>query len=170
MGADRRPELLSSPMTVTLVEITADTVRAVCNLALAPGQQNFVAPNAVSLAQALFNDAAWYRAVHADGELVGFVMLEDETLRREPPAEPGIFLWRLMIAAEHQRRGIGREVMRLLLEQVRSRPGVRKFCTSYVPKPGGPGPFYEGLGFTPTGEIDDGEVVLAYPRLHEEEE
>lgn len=167
MSAEPRPALLSHPMTVTLVEITADTVRAVCKLAVAPGQENFVAPNAVSLAQALFSDAAWYRAVHADGELVGFVMLEDETLRPEPPAEPGIFLWRLMIADGHQGRGIGREVIRLVLEHVRSRPGVRKFGTSYVPKPGGPGPFYEGLGFVPTGEIDDGEVVMTYPRLHE---
>jgi diamine N-acetyltransferase len=153
-------------MTVTLVEITADTVRAVCNLAVAPGQQGFVAPNAVSLAEALFSEEAWYRAVHADGELVGFVMLADETLRREPPAEPAVFLWRLMIAEGHQRLGIGREVMRLLLEHVRSRPGVRRFATSYVPEPGGPGPFYEGLGFVPTGEIDDGEVVLVHPRLH----
>ena len=156
-------------MTVTLVEITAATVRAVCNLAVAPGQQGFVAPNAVSLAEALFSEEAWYRAVHADGELVGFVMLADETLRREPPAEPAVFLWRLMIAEGHQRRGIGREVMRLVLEHVRSRPGVRKFATSYVPAPDGPGPFYLGLGFTPTGEIDDGEIVLAYPRLHETE-
>jgi catechol 2,3-dioxygenase-like lactoylglutathione lyase family enzyme len=43
---------------------------------------------------------------------------------------------------------------------------VRKFATSYVPEPGGPGPFYLGLGFTPTGAIDEGEVVLAYPQLH----
>ena len=152
-------------MQVTLREITSDTVRAVTKLSVHPGQQGFVAPNAVSLSQALFSDEAWYRAIHADDELVGFVMLADESLKAQPPAEPKIGLWRLMIDARHQRRGIGRETIRLVLEYVRSRPGVGHFYTSYVDEPGGPGPFYLGLGFAPNGEVDDGEIVLVYP-LH----
>jgi diamine N-acetyltransferase len=150
-------------MKVTLREITQDTVIAVTKLSVHPGQQSFVASNAVSLAQALFSDEAWYRAIYADEELVGFVMLSDETLKVNPPAEPNIGLWRLMIDAKHQRKNIGREVMRLVLQYVRSRPGVRYFYTSYVPEPGGPGPFYLGLGFAPNGEVEDGEVVVLYP-------
>lgn len=153
-------------MQVTLREITSETVYAVTQLSVAPHQQGFVASNAVSLAQALFSDEAWYRAVYADDELVGFVMLADETLKRQRPVQPNIGLWRLMIDHRHQRRGIGREVMRLVVEHVRNRPGVRDFYTSYVDEPGGPGPFYLGLGFVPNGEIDDGEVVVIYP-LHE---
>ena len=68
-------------MNVTLEEINSDTVRAVCKLVTTVEQQKFVAPNAMSLAQALFSDEAWYRAIHADGVLVGFVMLSDETLK-----------------------------------------------------------------------------------------
>lgn len=151
------------PMHVTLREITSDTVRAVTKLPVHPSQTGFVATNAVSLAQALFSDEAWYRAVYADDVLVGFVMLADETLKKAPPAEPSIGLWRLMIDANHQRRGIGREVIRLVLEYVRSRPGVRSFYTSYVPEPGGPEAFYLGLGFKPNGEMDEDEVVLVYP-------
>ena len=154
-----------SAHVVTLREITSETVRAVIKLSVAAEQQGFVAPNAVSLAQALFSDEAWYRAVYAGEELVGFVMLSDETLKM-PSAEPKIWLWRLMIDHKHQRRGIGREVIRLALEYARSRPGVRSFYTSYVPGPGGPEPFYLGLGFVPNGEVDEGEVVLVYP-LHE---
>ncbi len=150
---------------VSLREISSDTVDAVLGLGVRPDQQGYVASNAVSLAQALFSDEAWYRAVYAGDELVGFVMLSDETLRAHPPEEPNIGLWRLMIDAKHQRRGIGREVMRLVLEYVRSRPGIRDFYTSYVPEPGGPGPFYLGLGFEPNGEVEDGEVVVIYPLL-----
>lgn len=152
-------------MPVTLREITSDTVIAVIKLSVAESQKGFVAPNAVSLAQALFSDEAWYRAVYDGEALVGFVMLSDETLKKERPAEPNIGLWRLMIDQRYQRRGIGREVMRLVLDHARSRPGVRSFYTSYVPEPGGPEPFYLGLGFKPNGEIDDGEVVVIYP-LH----
>jgi diamine N-acetyltransferase len=150
-------------MTVTLREITAETVRAVTQLSVADSQQGFVAPNAVSLAQALFSDDAWYRAVYDGEDLVGFVMLSDESLKKERPAEPNIGLWRLMIDQRYQRRGIGREVMRLVLEYVHSRPGICNFYTSYVPEPGGPGPFYLGLGFEPNGEVEDGEIVVIYP-------
>jgi diamine N-acetyltransferase len=152
-------------MNVSLREITRDTVHAVIKLTVAPDQQGFVAPNAVSLAEALFSDEAWYRAIYADDELVGFVMLSDESLKHEPPAEPNIGLWRLMIDQRHQKRGIGREAMRLVLNHVLSRPGIHYFYTSYVPEPGGPGPFYLGLGFEPNGEVEDGEVIVLYP-LH----
>jgi diamine N-acetyltransferase len=150
-------------MNITLREITSETVYAVTKLAVHPAQAGFVAPNAVSLSQALFSDEAWYRAIYADDEMVGFVMLSDETMKAQPPAAPNIGLWRLMIDAKHQRRGIGHEVMRQIVAHVRSRPGVCFFYTSYVDEPGGPGPFYLGLGFEPNGEIEDDEVVLIYP-------
>jgi diamine N-acetyltransferase len=152
-------------MSITLREITSETVGAVTRLSVTPSQQGFVASNAVSLAEALFSDEAWYRAIYDGDELVGFVMLADETLRTEPPAEPNIGLWRLMIDQRYQGRGFGREAMRLVVDHVRSRPAIRYFYTSYVPGPGGPGPFYLGLGFEPNGEIEDGEVVVLYP-LH----
>jgi diamine N-acetyltransferase len=68
---------------VTLREITSDTVRAVTALSVAEPQRAFVAPNAVSLAEALFASEAWYRAIYHAEELAGFVMLYDESLR--PP-------------------------------------------------------------------------------------
>ena len=147
-------------MRVTLREITAETVRAVTKLAVHPDQAGFVATNAVSLSQALFSDEAWYRAIHADDELVGFVMLADGTLKDPPTPKPTVALWRLMIDARHQRRGIGREAMRLVVAHARSRPGVRDLYTSYVPGPGCPEPFYPSLGFVPNAEVDEGEVVL----------
>ena len=51
-------------MAVSLREITADSVRQITALAVAPEQQRFVASNAVSLAEALFNEEAWYRAIY----------------------------------------------------------------------------------------------------------
>lgn len=70
---------------VTLREITADTVIDVTRLSVFESQKTFVAPNAVSLAQALFAPEAWYRAIYVAEELAGFVMLEDESLRSPPP-------------------------------------------------------------------------------------
>ena len=49
--------------------------------------------------------------------------------------------------------------MALLADHVRNLPGATHLVTSRVPGPGSPEGFYLGLGFEPTGEVDDGEVV-----------
>jgi GNAT superfamily N-acetyltransferase len=71
------------------------------------------------------------------------------------------FLWKLLIDERHQHQGYGREVMRQVVELVRA-AGGDELLTSHVPEiEGGPGPFYERLGFVPTGECDEaGEIVL----------
>ena len=68
-------------MQVSLREITAETVRRITSLSVNPDQQRFVASNAVSLAEALFSEEAWYRAVYVGESPAGFVMLYDESLR-----------------------------------------------------------------------------------------
>lgn len=141
---------------VRLEPITEDNLKAVFELQLAPGQDAFVAPNPWSLAQALVESAiAWPRAIVADEAVVGFLMLEID-----PDEEDGrpFWLWRLMLAADRQRRGYGTAAVRLAIEEVRARGGSELY-TSWVPGEGGPGPFYERLGFVPTGELDDDEIV-----------
>jgi diamine N-acetyltransferase len=150
----------SADLPVTLREITADTLSAVLALEVAPEQRRFVAANARSIAQAHFEPAAWFRAVYAGEEPVGFAMLYDPT-RTSTPETPGVcWLWRLMIDASHQRKGYGAIVVRQLIARARALPGVTAFRVSYVPGDGDPGAFYRRHGFRDTGEIDDGEVVL----------
>jgi diamine N-acetyltransferase len=144
---------------VTLREITADTVRAVTKLAVTEYQNRFVAPNAVSLAQALFAPEAWYRAIYLDEEPVGFVMLSDDSLLEPLPQNPKVGVWRFMVDAKHQYKGIGRAAMLLVIEHARSK-GFKKLALSYVPEEGGPEQLYLSLGFRPTGEVDEDEVVM----------
>jgi diamine N-acetyltransferase len=139
---------------VTLREVTAETVRAVCRLEVAPEQRGYVAPNAVSIAQAHFEPKAWFRAVYADEEPVGFVMLHEDT------ETPEYFLWRFMVAAEHQGKGYGRRALDLVVEHVRSLPGARVLGSSFVPGEQGPKAFYLRYGFVETGELDEGEHVI----------
>jgi diamine N-acetyltransferase len=146
---------------VSLRPITADTVRQVTALAVAPDQQRFVASNAVSLAQALFAPEAWYRAIYVGDTLAGFVMLYDESLRDRPPERPAIEVWRFMIDARHQRRGLGRAALLAAIEHVRAKRCFASLELSYVPEPGNAEPFYRQLGFVPTGEMNEGEVVMS---------
>jgi diamine N-acetyltransferase len=75
------------------------------------------------------------------------------------PYEGRHFLWRLLIDKRYQKRGIGREVLTQIADLVRA-DGRTELLTSYEPGDGEPGPFYRKFGFEPTGEIDDGEIVL----------
>lgn len=139
---------------VTLREITRETVRAVCALDVRPEQRGYVAPNAVSIAQAHFEPSAWFRAVYAGDEPVGFVMLFVDTGKTE------YFLWRFMIDAEHQGKGYARRALDLVVDHVRGLPGARELVSSYVPGEHGPRDFYLRYGFVDTGEVDDGENVI----------
>lgn len=138
---------------VELREVSGEAVRAVCLLHVAPKQRGFVAPNAVSFAEAMFEPKAWFRAVVADAVPVGFVML---SIDRD---KPEVYLWRFMIDQRYQGRGYGRSAIAQVIEHARTVPGATELTVSWVPADGGPEPFYRGLGFEPTGEIDDGEVV-----------
>ncbi|MCB2223368.1 MAG: GNAT family N-acetyltransferase [Actinobacteria bacterium] len=141
-----------APATVTLREITKDTVRDVMRLQVTEHQKQFVAENSVSIAQAHFEPKAWFRAIYAGDDPVGFVMVYED------PGESEWFLWRLMVAAEHQGNGYGRAAMEQVVDRVR-RQGAAHLLTSYVPGEGSPGGFYHRLGFEDTGEEDGGELV-----------
>jgi diamine N-acetyltransferase len=145
---------------ISLREITGENRDAVCALRVAPGQERFVSPVVESLEEAVATPQAapWYRAVYSDEEPVGFVMLSWDAT----PA-PGIlgpyFLWRLLIDEHHQRRGFGREALVQIVDLIRA-DGARELLTSYHPGHGERWPFYQRFGFEPTGEIDEGEIVL----------
>ena len=140
---------------VTLREVTRETLYDIFKLRVAPEQERFVSPNEISIAEAHFSpDVAWFRAIYSGDTPVGFLMLRDD------PSKPEYYLWRFMIDARYQQTGVGRRALELLFAHVRTRPGATVLHTSVVDGPGGPGPFYERLGFTYTGETDDGELVM----------
>ena len=148
------------PDAVEFVEVSTDNLRATMRLATQKSQERFVAPVTQSLAEALVPPVEngvtvdpWYRAVEADGELVGFVMVARSQRGAEEP-----WLWRLLVDRMHQRRGIGSRVVDLVADQCRAW-GDATVLTSWVPGKGSPAPMYLAQGFVPTGEIDDGEIV-----------
>jgi diamine N-acetyltransferase len=142
---------------VSLREITFASVRDVLALEVHQWQRGYVASNATSIAEGHFNPGAWFRAVYADETPVGFVALLD-------PEVPGaisrgvirageVLLWRLMIDRRYQRRGYARQALDLLRSHIRSRPGVIRLISSYVPGDHGPEAFYLRYGFQKTGRF-----------------
>ena len=143
---------------ISLREVTKDNLRDIFRLKVHPEQERFVAPNAVSIAQAYFDrDVAWFRAIYADDVPAGFVMLHDE------PSAPKYYLWRFMIDHRYQKLGYGARALEQVIDYVRQRPSAHELFTSVVPGEGSPGAFYEKLGFAYTGELDEGERVMRKP-------
>ena len=122
-------------------------------------QQRFVSTVQRSLAEAVEAPEAnpWYRGVYDGGEPVGFVMIAWDVTTEDGLIGPW-FLWKLAIDRRHQRRGYGQAVVGAIVDIVRSNGGTELF-TSYVDEPGGPGPFYARLGFTPAGD-HEGEALV----------
>lgn len=139
------------PEDVTLFEVTLDNERVVSKLTTHNSQEAFVAPMAWSFADALFPEVVdgapvvpWMRAVTADDEVVGFVML---ALRTD----------RLLIDRLHQRRRIGGRALDLISEECR-RMGDETLLTSWTEGKGSPRSFYLRNGFEPTGRVVDEET------------
>jgi len=140
--------------SITLKEISAETVWPIMKLNVAENQKSFVAPNANSIAEAYFSKEAWFRGIYDGDGPVGFVMLFADSKKTE------YFLWRLMIDQDHQGKGYGYLAMEQVITHVKTLPGAKELLTSYVPGDGNPSPFYYKLGFEETGEWEDDEKVL----------
>ena len=149
----------SPPDTIEFVAVDAGNVRAVGNIEVAHSQRRFVAGVTQSIADAAHPAQVdgvalrpWYRAIEADGELVGFVMVALPTSSQPVPV-----LSRLLVDTWHQRRGIARRAVGLLARTL-AEQGCTALDVGFVDEADGPEAFYAELGFERTFIADDGEV------------
>lgn len=139
---------------VELREIGKENYKQALELEVEPEQSRHVAPNVVSLAQAwVFREIARPFAVCDGDTVVGFAMLAVDDAKRE------YGVWRFMIDRRQQRKGYGRAAMERIFEYFRSL-GIREITLSYVPGNAAAETLYTRCGFVPTGEVDDGEIVM----------
>jgi diamine N-acetyltransferase len=144
-------------MTPRLETITPDNVVAACRVTVRPDQQDVVSPVSWSLAEAYANPTtAWPRLILDGDKAVGFVMAGFD-----PDGPVDAFrcaVWRLNIAADAQGRGYGRFAIEAVSAEARSR-GQRRLTVLWLPHEHGPEQFYLKLGFRPTGEVIENEIV-----------
>lgn len=154
-----RQRATGPPTTISFADVTAENVRDVCAIEVAHSQRRFVSSVSESIAEAAHPPGRdgdplrpWYRAIVADGELAGFMMVALPT-----DGQPVPILWRLLIGTWYQRRGIARRAIPMLARVLRDE-GCQHLDVSFVDEPGGPEQFYRALGFEPTGTITNDEV------------
>ena len=145
-------------MNISLREIDKNNFRECVNLKVGEGQEKFVAPNVMSIAQSkIVFPAANTLAVYAEDEMVGFVMFGyDED-------DGDFYLGRLMIDEKHQGKGYGRAATLEVIERMKQQPECSELFLSFVPENTGAEKLYSSIGFERTGETSEsGEIVMRF--------
>lgn len=135
--------------------ITEQNYQKILDLSTGAGQEEFVARNVRSLAQAwVFRDRARPYALYEGEEPVVFIMLDWR------PEEKTAEIWRFMIDYRHQGKGYGRRAMELALEKIRRAELFDRVQLYYVPGNEKARALYRSLGFWETGSTLDGEIQM----------
>ncbi|GGL92288.1 N-acetyltransferase [Streptomyces fumigatiscleroticus] len=146
--------MLRTMTAVRCEPVTAETHDAVIGLKVLPKQKDFVASNKRSMKYARKHPGTEPLALFHGPELVGFALLCPVT-----DVPWAVVLERFMIDHRYQGRGLGRRGARAVLARCRA-AGFRTIRLSVVPGNRVAFRLYRSLGFSETGEIEDGERVM----------
>lgn len=138
---------------VSLVDVTRDNWRDIADLAPRDDQRRFVPPLAARyLLLGVYGDT-WHNLGAYDGNVpVAHVMWgTDEDGSR--------WIGGLLVDAAHQDRGVGGAVVRALVAQLRA-AGHAPIRLSHHPDNAASRALFERSGFVPTGQVEDGEIVM----------
>ncbi|MFC9812765.1 GNAT family N-acetyltransferase [Streptomyces virginiae] len=141
---------------VVLDEVTDENWRAVADVAPADEQRRFVAALGARYLLLSMRGGVWNSlAIRAGDAVVGHVMWAYD--------EEGGAHWigGMIVDAAEQGRGVGRAAVRALIGRLGALPSCREIRLSYHPENAPAGRLYAGLGFAPTGDFEDEEVVAA---------
>lgn len=152
IGSLARPEPV-----VTLRPIDAKTRTAVLALRVRPEQSPFVATPTTYLQMCEAEDVWQPLAVLEGEQVVGFLMwgVDDE--------DDSCWLGGFIIDAAHQGRGLGRAAALAALELLDDHGSKAGFALSYEAENTTAAGLYTSLGFVPSGERVDDEVVARRP-------
>lgn len=128
---------------ITLNEVTKNNWIDVISLTVREDQREFIATNAVSLAQLHFLENFVARAIYDDQQLVGFALYGVD----EDDGE--YWIYRFMIDQKFQGNHLGRAAMTAIIEDIRERkePRHTTITLSYEPRNQGAKQFYDKVVF-----------------------
>lgn len=150
---------------VNLKKLTHSNLYECFQLEVTKEQENFVAPNVQSIAEAYASVAnggfATPYAIYNDDVMVGFIMYtyfhkNSNPIYVDAANAPCYYIWRLLIDKNHQRKGYGRQAVAKVISEIKTMPYGEggSIFVSYEPTNVGSKTLFASLGFKETGEID----------------
>jgi len=134
-------------MKVNIREITADNFIEAIHLKVKKEQENYVASNAVSIAQSKFHTFLMCVGIYDGDIMVGFSAFgknpEDET----------IWIVRHMIAEQYQGKGYGKSGLQTLIDHMQAEYQCKTIYLDVIPENQVGINLYQSAGFEDTGRI-----------------
>lgn len=124
-------------------------------------QRAFVAPNAYSLLEGIYTPNLTSVLAYEADVPVAYALYGDDP---DAPGSEPVWLLRFFVAADHQRRGIGRRALGSLLERIEMENPGRPLRLGVVEDNTVARRLYERFGFIDTGEMGGREVIYERPR------
>jgi len=138
-----------------LEELSAKTAVAANNLTLRRGQEQFVTPPTYALADNYLDPTtSWPRVVLDGDQVVGFIRGHFDPDNAQEEFRSAV--WRVIVAADEQGKGVGSFAVRALAEEAKER-GFERLTALWEPGDEGPEQFFLHLGFEIVGETQYGE-------------
>ncbi|KAB7663021.1 GNAT family N-acetyltransferase [Bacillus sp. B1-b2] len=132
---------------VYLEEVNKDNWYDCCSLELSAEQEKFMEPNAISIIQSNFEPTLRAYAIYLGEQVVGFLMYN--TIQEELD---GYWIYRIMVDKHFQGSGVGKKATKLMLNQMKQLPNIRKVVVGYHPDNVGAHYLYDSLGFIDNGD------------------
>lgn len=124
---------------------------------LTPQQQTYLAHNAYSMLQAIYEpDSHFAFGIYEGDTPVGFILYDYD------PDDETWGISRFMIGAEYQGKGYGRAAMIKLLDHLWQTHQPDKVYISFVEDNLPAKHLYSSIGFVDTGMMDDDEMIYVY--------
>ncbi len=142
--------------------VTRDTLWPLIDLAVRPDQRDLVSSNMKTFAEAPFESGAYVWGLWVGTTPVGLMaMVHPGEYQFHAPEDDheAAYLWRLMIAADHQGQGHGRTAMGMTLMVARDW-GCPRLTLGVSGAAHSAQGFYESMGFRWTGRMDDVDRVM----------
>jgi diamine N-acetyltransferase len=131
---------------IKLIDITTDNWEKICRLYPGKDGREFVASNAFSIAQSVFEKGWVIKGIAKDDLLIGFTMygFSEELNACE--------LCRFMIDEHYQGNGYGKRALQIIVDEMFRNYGCDKIYLSTAPSNSRGKHIYRNAGFVPTGE------------------
>jgi diamine N-acetyltransferase len=149
-------------MTLAARPVTRETLWPLINLSVRDDQRDLVSSNMKTLAEAPYEPGAVVWGLWDGDDAVGLMaMIDPSGVRLHGPfVMPGAaYLWRLMIAANRQGKGFGKEALLIAVAAARGW-GAAHLVTGVNDVPHRNRGFYERHGFRTTGVIEEDDLLL----------
>lgn len=133
-------------MNVHLIEITAENWIQAVKLEVKEDQKNFVASNAISIAQSKFDTYVDCHGIYDDDTMIGF------SATGKNPEDGTIWIIRHMVGKQYQGKGYGKLGLQQVIEMLVNEYDTKQIFLTVEPENSIAITMYKKAGFIDTGE------------------